>query len=291
MLTDIAQLVVSGMYVGSHYALVAVGFALVSQPRRLLDLSYVASVSIGGYVTLTAVEHWAWPIALAIALGAVTGGAISGLLDQSVFRLLRARSADSLVAMIASLGLMVSLVNGAQLVWGNRHRVLSEYAGESLVLGGVVIGARQLYGLLILIPIVILISWLLRSTSWGVQQRAVAENSTMLRAYGGRVELLHWSATTLGGCIGALGAACLATQDGIGPSTGLILALPAIVVALLGRYWIIAIAGGALVLGVLEESAAWVFDRAWADVVVFTSLAAMLLLRPQVFSSTAKHDA
>src|SRR3990172_5912434 len=74
------QLLVSGILVGSIYALVALGWTLIYKSSSVLNLAMGELTLVGAYVCLT-LYNWGIPFPVAV-LGSLVMGAILGLLVE-----------------------------------------------------------------------------------------------------------------------------------------------------------------------------------------------------------------
>src|SRR5438067_985040 len=100
---------------GSVYALFAVGMVLVFGVMRVLNFAQGAIFMAGGYICY-AVFALAVPSYVLALLAAALGGAVLGVvLERAVFRRLRENLPMQIVA---SLGLVLIIQNGALLIFG-----------------------------------------------------------------------------------------------------------------------------------------------------------------------------
>ena len=75
------QLLVSGILVGSIYALVALGWTLIYKSSGVLNLAMGELTLVGAYVCLSLYNNWGVPFPVAV-LGSLVMGAILGLLVE-----------------------------------------------------------------------------------------------------------------------------------------------------------------------------------------------------------------
>ena len=85
------QLIWDGLFVGSFYALIALGYSMVYGIIKLLNFAHGDLVTLGGLIAFTAVRTWGLPLWSAIII-ATAGGMVAGwLLDAGIFAPLRRR--------------------------------------------------------------------------------------------------------------------------------------------------------------------------------------------------------
>src|SRR5512145_1752117 len=95
MLERILQLLVSGLAVGSIYAMVAIGFNLIYSATGIINLAQGEFVMLGGMLAVTLAAVSPLPIAIAGAVIAVT--ILGCLLEVLFFRNLRRQSVLHLI--------------------------------------------------------------------------------------------------------------------------------------------------------------------------------------------------
>lgn len=103
------QQTIHGLALGSIYALLAVGFTLMSAAHRCLYLAYGGLYALGGYITWWAIryDHSVWQ-----ALGfAALGGTLVGGLSYGLFHTLLSR-ASGVARLLTGLGLLLCIQEG-----------------------------------------------------------------------------------------------------------------------------------------------------------------------------------
>ncbi|HEX2681890.1 MAG TPA: branched-chain amino acid ABC transporter permease, partial [Candidatus Dormibacteraeota bacterium] len=104
------QQVVNAIFIGSIYALFAVGYTLVFGILDILNLAHSAVFMLGAALTYSLVVNHGLPFWLAFVLG-ITGSALMGLVIERVcLRPLRRRQAPPISALISTIGLALVIV-------------------------------------------------------------------------------------------------------------------------------------------------------------------------------------
>src|SRR5579864_7134162 len=131
-LLQLLQYLLNGLAIGSIYALFAIGYTLLFSILDILNFAQGAIFTLGAYFAFVLtgsqlasdalLSNFELPFGLPFPVAFVLGGILAGLcgiaIDRLVFRPLRQRGADSLLAMIASLGANIAIVNGLQYLVG-----------------------------------------------------------------------------------------------------------------------------------------------------------------------------
>lgn len=276
----IVQQLVNGLMLGSIYVLVAVAFTLTIGILNFLNFSIPGIFMLGGMFLWALFQgdvHWVPAIAIALAVGAIA----SLLVERFTYRWLR--SADHVVPLVSSMGFLILFENLVQIYWGtDLRRVASPFADLNLRIGGMVISAPQLFGLVFAVVLVALLSVVLKRTPMGRALRAIAEDPQTALVLGvdiGRIVpmvfLVSGLFTSLGGIIFAL------NYLQVSPVMGEEIAfkgISAMVIGGMGSIWG-AIAGG-LLIGLSEVFAISALGSNWVDVAVYGLLLLILFVKP-----------
>jgi branched-chain amino acid transport system permease protein len=282
-LRQVVQFVIDSLSVGSLYALLSLGIALVFGIMGLINFAYGELIVASGY-TLAIVSAGTDVVRiLPVILVAVV---LSLLLERIAFRPLRGAPPDTLL--VASFAVSFFLQSLAILIFGSLPRSTGVLLGLSKPVEVLGYPVRKLDLVTIGITAVMLalLVVLLKRTSIGIQMRASAENFNMARLLGVRANRVIAFAFALSGLLAAVATIILVAQTGlVGPTMGagpLLAAFVATIVgglgtltgAVLGAY----VLGGVTVLlqVTLPESL-----RPYRDAFVFVALVAILVARPQ----------
>ena len=128
----IPQLVVSGLALGSIYALVALGVGLLFGILRLINFAHGDFITIGSYALIVPsadvtarllIGGWPWPVMIPLICLIVVIAAL--LTDVLVFRPLRRASSPTL--MIASFAVSYIIQNGVLMAYGSRVVIVPGY--------------------------------------------------------------------------------------------------------------------------------------------------------------------
>src|SRR5205823_12165859 len=97
------QQAINGIFLGSIYALFAVGYTLVFGVLDILNLAHQAVFMLCAFTALAFVSGLHLHIALALPLAAIVGGFLGILLERAAFRPLRGRADSNISGLISSL--------------------------------------------------------------------------------------------------------------------------------------------------------------------------------------------
>src|SRR3989442_10770362 len=108
----------NAIFIGSIYALFAVGFALVFSVLDILNLAHPTVFMLGAFTALFVIATLGLPWYAAIVIAFVGTGVFGIVLDRIAFAPLRRRGAPPLSAMISSLAVTLIVVRLVELRYG-----------------------------------------------------------------------------------------------------------------------------------------------------------------------------
>lgn len=273
------QFVVTGLALGSVYALVGLGIVLIHQVTRIINFAQGEFVMLGalGFALLQERGIAAIPAA---ALAVAGTAAVGVLMERLAIAPVRGTSVLRLI--IITIGVSIAIRGFVLIAVGTSpHFVDGFTAGAPWRVGGVTI-IRQYLWVVVATGIAVALLWLfLTRTLPGKAMRACAMNpdaARMLAISPARVSLLAFAlAATLGGLGGVVLAPLQAPDYGIGLALGLAGFTAAVIGGLDSPTGTVF---GGLLLGVVQSLAAGHLPSGYKDVVAFAILFVVLLVRP-----------
>jgi branched-chain amino acid transport system permease protein len=260
--TYVAQQLLNGVFLGSVYALFAVG----------------------GMVAWWLVNDGGWNIVAALIAATLVAGLLGIVLDRVAFLRLRQRGAGQLAPLISSIGMALIFQGLLQARFGpdNLAYPPGTIPRTAWVIAGLRIQPVQVLELVVALVLMVALNWLVRRTAFGRQLRAVAENPRAAALLGINIDLViigtFFLASALGGTAGVLYGMSL---NSVELAMGAKVELKGLAVIILGGMGSIpgAVLGGFL-LGLIEAGTAAFFAPQLRDAAAFTLLFLMLLVRP-----------
>lgn len=284
---SILQAIVTGLGVGSVYALIAFGITIVYAVSRTLNFAHGEVLTVGVFLALTS-AYFDLPAWQGIAVG-IAGSVIVGvLLERVVFHPLR-RAPESLGWLLGVLIFAAALTNGSARLWGQRNysaevlgvgRALG--AGRIVRWGGAVFPSIYLWLLATGLVLMVVLDLMLRRTAFGRAVRAVAHGRRTAALMGIDVERTMVAAFALAAGLGALAGILNAPLTFVSVQLGSFFTFKGLTAAVLGGLGSArgAFVGG-LALGVVEQLAVvGGVTAGYRDVIAFGVLIAALLVRP-----------
>ena len=280
MIVDFVQNTLDGIFVGSSYSLLAIGFTLIFGVMRRLNLSYGPSIMLGIFTgTLLYVEFEAGLLAVAVAT--VAGAVLAGLyVERMCFWAIRRGAA--LASMVSSFAIWMQLEEIVTVVFPERTYPFPPLADFALEFGEFFIRGDHLVMFACAAAITLLLHVLLYRTRFGLALRAVSRNPAAAAFVGINTGLVLFFAFALASAIGGFAGYLIAAGDQqITPYFGLWATFKGLIAMTLGGMGSIpgAIAGG-LLLGIIESHCGWYLGTEYRDLASYGVLFAFLVFRP-----------
>lgn len=286
----IAQLT-NGLALGSVYAVVALGFALVFGVAKVVNFAQGSQVMAGAYLAWAATTGWGLPLPVAFLI-ALAGSMVIAIIVERIAVEWLGDSAE-IAPLLSTLALSFIIDQAVLLIWSpNPVRFPNPLAGMNVNIGSFTIGLTDLFilGLTLLFMFVFLI--LLRATWIGRSVRAAAQDPIAAQQMGVRTGPAKMTVFAMSGFLGALGGVLVGMYfQQIDPSMGLPFGLKGFAAAMIGG--VVSLAGaviGGLLIGIFEALAGGYIGSEYRDIVAFVLLLVVLVFRPQgLMGSKALH--
>jgi branched-chain amino acid transport system permease protein len=285
---------VEGLSNGALYALIALGYTLVYGIIELINFAHGDLFMLGTLFSaflLTTVlgqdssNPLAWVLFLVTLVAAMAFcGGINVAIEFIAYR--RLRRAPRLAPLITAVGFSFILQQIGQKWNGSGQKQQpSVLPSTAFDIGGVKIYYNFLIVLAVTTPLLLLLTWIVRSTRQGKAMRATAQDQDAARLMGINVNRTISFTFLIGGALA--GAAGLMYEQVIGTTRfdlGYQLGLVAFTAAVLGGIGNLtgAVLGGVLIglIQGLNDGAPYGLGQQWSQTVVFTILIVLLVLRP-----------
>jgi branched-chain amino acid transport system permease protein len=277
------QLVLSGVAMGSIYALVALGFVMLYNATNVINFAQGEIVALGAYLCVFAAAALGLSYLPGLGAALVAMIVIAPVLFFLAFYPLRDRSL--LVGVVGTIGIGIALKNLLLLVAGPLPRTLPPFFGGGQVeIAGAVLPIQSLAIIAVAAIMFAAHFFYMHYTFTGIMLRATAQDREMARMVGIRVNRMI-GATFMMSCIIATVAGFLvAPVVFVTPDMGLPLMLKAFIAIVVGGFGSIpgAIVGGIFV-GVIDTLTAAYLSSTYRDVFTFLAFILVITLRPTGF--------
>lgn len=280
------QIVVSGMVVGSIYALAALGIVLIYKSSRVLNLAHGQIIAAGTFITYALTVWVSIPIFFSFLISMI----ITFFLAMSVEKIfLRRLIGEPIISVImVTIGLS-SILDGLIYLtpFGSENFSFPTFLPQTpLMVGGVSISWTQLVGLIITAILIGGFSWFFKKSTVGISMRAVSDDQFGSMSVGISVPKVFGLAWATAG-LSAAAAGCI-----IGNITGLnfdtlhafgIVVFPVVILGGLDSILGAVVAG--IIMGLIQQFAGGYLDGSWGlhgtgEVLPYIILLIILLIKP-----------
>jgi branched-chain amino acid transport system permease protein len=295
--TRFVNVAIIGLTNGAVYGLVALGYTLVYGILQLINFAHGDVFALSGLVASTLIVS-------VLDMDESTGVVfiVLGLLATlavtiQVFALLNAnierdaykplRHAPRLAALITAVGVSFIIQNVALGLYGVDFESVPNFIPRTaaIEIGDIVIQWNKLAIFLIVIPVLVVLTWFVRSTRQGKAMRAVAQDTEASAMMGIDVNRTISVTFVLAGSLAAVAGLVYLLQFNMRYDTGFELGLIAFTAAVLGGIGNLTGAVlGALFIGMVQafnEGLDGTPGTDWTRSMVFGILIAVLVFRPQ----------
>lgn len=285
---------VTGISLGSIYALIALGYTMVYGIAKMLNFAHGDIIMIGGYVVLTVMTGLsstlpgtgmnqatatAVSVIAAVAAGIIACVILGVTIEKVAYKPLR--NTSPLTVLITAIGVSYLLQNAALLIFGSAAKsfksVVPKFNVTALKISG-----ETIVTVAVTIVIMILLTLFVNKTKSGKAMRAVSEDRGAAQLMGINVNKTISITFAIGSGLAAVASILLCSMyPQISPYTGAMPGIKAFTAAVFGGIGSIpgAMIGG-VVLGVIESLSKAYISSQMSDAIVFAVLIVVLLVKP-----------
>ena len=273
---------ISGISLGSIYAIIALGYTMVYGIAKMLNFAHGDLIMVGGYVSFCAMSYLGLP-ALPSALLAMLACTVLGIIiERLAYKPLR--SAPSLAVLITAIGVSYFLQNSALLIWKAAPKSYPAVVSGSAEFFGGELKVPYISLLTIVICLVIMLglSTFVSKSKMGKAMRACSEDKGAAQLMGINVNRTISMTFAIGSALAAIAGVLLCSFNSqLMPTTGSMPGIKAFTAAVFGGIGSIpgAFLGG-LLLGIIEAMAKAYISMQLANSIVFAVLIVVLLVKP-----------
>ena len=274
---------ISGISLGSIYAIIALGYTMVYGIARMLNFAHGDIIMVGGFAIFTMVSTLGMAPMVGILTAVVVCTVLGVTIEFVAYRPLR--GASSLAVLITAIGVSYLLQNLALLIFGSNARQFTSVVtmpGLKLAGGRLSISGETIVTIVVCIVIMAGLTAFINKTKVGQAMLAVSEDRGAATLMGINVNKTIAITFAIGSALAAIAGALLcSTYPSLTPYTGSMPGIKAFVAAVFGGIGSIpgALIGG-IILGVVENLSKAYISSQLSDAIVFSLLIIILLVRP-----------
>lgn len=286
------QQLANGLSVGSVYALMAVGYALIYSLLNFTNFAHSITVTIGAFTTFFFLTFAMENLFLGILAGILTAAVLAAFIEFVAYRPLLKRNARRVYLMIIGLGISVMGDNLVIIAFTGRFRIFPvNFPSESIQIFGSNVGLVDILIFVVSMLALLVVELIIRKTKLGLAIRSASYSLEATSLMGvDTFKLILWIFLIAGSLAGVAGT-LLGAKYTAYPSLGTFYTNKAFICAVFGGLGSLPGAVvGALVLGVSEAMISAYVSTSLRDLFAYFLLIVILLIRPSGLMGKSSED-
>lgn len=280
------QFLITGLRLGSVYALIALGYTMVYGIIKLINFAHGDFIMAGGYTlyfTIPIMMKMGLPGWTAVILAVIVCACVGMLVELLAYRPVR-KKGTNLTALITAIAMSFVLENLAQAIpaIGPDPRVPYTLFTQTIMVGGVSISSATIITIIVSALVMIALFLFTQKTRIGRAMRCVSEDKQAAVLMGINVNRTIITTFAIGAGLAAIAALMyIAQYPKIYTTMGATLGIYAFVAAVLGGIGSLpgAMLGG-MVIGIVQSATNTYISSSMSDTFVYLILIIVLMIKP-----------
>jgi branched-chain amino acid transport system permease protein len=279
LFNQLLQLMITGITVGSIYALIAIGFIITYNITGVLNFAQGEFAMFGALICISLVGA-----GLPLWISAILSIVLVTIIGMGFERLAiyPARHSSIPTMIIITIGASITFRGIGLIIWGTQPTSLKPFSGDTPIhLWHAVILPQNIWAIGLSVVCFIAMYLFFNKTYIGKAVTACVINRYAARLMGIKPDTMSLAAVSVSAALGALAGIIIAPIAGASYSMGLMLGMKAFVAAVIGGLTNAPAAVlGAFIIGILESFTAGLLSSGLQDAVSFAVLLIVLFLLP-----------
>lgn len=277
------QSVVSGILLGSMYALIALGMTLIMGVMKIINLAHGAIVMVGMYVTYVCFQQFGLDPYLGMFVAMGFAFLLGCLIQKYMINILvKVESILPQNQVLLTIGIMLVLTEIARLIFKSDYRsVATGYSSNTIFVADMSISVPMLIGFFIAIAFTTLLHLFLTKSDLGKSIRATAQDRDAAVYMGVNASKITVITFGIGSALAAAGGSLLLPIFYLYPDVGQLFNAKSFIITILGGMGsTMGAIVGALILGTAESLGATYISMGYKDLVGLVMFILVLLFLP-----------
>jgi branched-chain amino acid transport system permease protein len=283
---DILQVLLIGVIVGALYGLVALGFALIQNIMKFINIAQGSFIILGGFICywLFSILHIDPYLSIPLVMAAmfIVGLILYRLLFSPLLKYPRAEMRLD-KSLLLTFGVVWMLDNLEILFWTpNSRSVITSYGFGTVNAFGVALSYTGLIGLGLAVLAAAVLQIILARTYFGKHVRAATEDAGAASLSGVNVQRTYLISCGIAVALAGLAGTVIVTSYSVTPGGGISWLLTAMVVVTLagpGNMNYMVPAG--IILGVIQSASTLIVNPAYQQPIALIIFLFIIMFRPQ----------
>ena len=280
MIGPFVAVMFDGFAYGMLLFLMSVGLSVTLGMMNFVNLPHGTFAMIGGYVTVTLMNHLGWPFLATLPAAFLVAAVFSVAFERTLFR--RLYQATDLDQVLLTIGLVFMSIAAVAYIYGTELQPIHvpDYLRGFVTLWGVNFAVYRLFLVAVALAVSALLVVGLEYTRFGAQVRAAVDNQRMARGLGIDVDRSFAYTFALGSGLAGLGGALAVEIVGLDHSFALVYLVYVLIIVSVGGLG--SIAGSllaAIVIGISDTAGKYYFPYLGAFL-IYLVMIIVLMWRP-----------
>lgn len=236
----VIQIIVTGLTLGSMYALAAVGLSLIFGTLGMFNMAHGLFMTLGAYIAYSAATAFGVPLAVGFLVAMLAGAAIGVLTHLLIVHFMLGSKEFGTNVLVATAGLGILLEDLLLKAYGGYPYPQPLRVEGFARMGGVTVTYQAMIIVAVALLLIVGVAWVLKKTRFGRAIRATALNREAAMLMGVRADTVFLQVMAIAGMLAGVAGLMISTQATLSPQMGgdpLLKAFVICVVAGLGNVW------------------------------------------------------
>lgn len=279
------QLLISGISLGSVYALIAVGFAIVFSILKFSNFAHggmISACAFIGYFFQAAFEETP-PFFVTVLFATVCGVALALFIDTVAYRRIRIKQAPNLYYFLASITFAILIEQILNVFFGkNIYAFPAVFSSTTFYIGSLRFSSIDTLILVVSLAILAVLIFVINKTRIGLAIRAVAINPGTARLMGINSGVVIITVFSIAGALAGVSGVLLGAKYSVYPSLGATMMLKGFIASVIGGLGSLNGAiPAAILLGVVEMILTYYVGSLATPIFLFGIMLIFLVIRPE----------
>ncbi len=276
------QVLLTGLTVGSMYALASVGLSLIYGTLGMFNMAHGMFMTLGAYAVMSASGAFGLSLGIGLIVAMLAGAAIGVLSYLLIVRFMLNAPGFETNVIVATAGLAILLEDFVLKTFGGYPFPQPVRVEGSAMVSGVAVPYQSMLIMAVAAVLIFAVAMLLLKTRFGRAIRATAMNRDAARLMGVKTHTVYLQVMALAGALAGVAGLMISTLATLSPQMGgdpLLKAFVICVVAGLGNVWGAGVC--ALALALLESVIGFYLGVRFGFPVLLMLVIVILIWRPQ----------
>ncbi len=206
-MVDFLQMVVSGVAVGSSYALMGLAMVIIYKTSEVPNFAQGEMALVTSFITMMLLTSFNYPVWLAFCVALVFAAFLGAFLEFAVLR--RAKDPNILGTIVITIGLEMILLGLVSWKFGAEQKTMPFPIGpyDSFIIGDIFIAKLEVLTLVSALFLMTVLFFFLKFTRVGLAMKATQQNAAAAKIVGvrtNRIMMMTWAISSVVGATAGL---------------------------------------------------------------------------------------